>query len=1067
MRAVIGPHQGYGSDGALPATRTVDDPTAPVEAAPPGVARTVGGRYALLHSIGRGGHGEVWAALDALTGAEVAVKLLRDASRGTFSARVRREIAALRLLHVPGVVRLLDEGADAEGAFVVMHRIHGTPFPGCATPCAWEQLVETTVALLETLGRIHAAGVVHRDLKPANVLVDASGRPTVLDFGVALAPLEVHAEIAGEIVGTPAYLAPEQVAREPIGPGTDLYALGVMLFEALTGRTPFESEALTAMVYARVFRPAEPLRSRAPDAPRVACEVVDALLRRHPEARPHSAADVIRMLRGHRGAHGVSGLVRVEPPRLGGDGPVRALVDAALARRSADLVGVTGSGRTRALREAVAALEARGRVCARAARGTSPFSSLEPCLGGLDALHASSLDEVVVAVDARLRGLLEAGAVLVADDADDLDPWSAEALARALSYGALLRAQRAAPAVSAAVTVSLRPLVPADLAPMFLGPERVFHLPSDAARALWSRTGGLAARVAAEVSAWVRAGVARWKGALLAVDRNALNALSLGGLAPRTSTLRASGQSVIPHALREVALAPALVDMLAWVTLAAPAATAALVARASELPAWRVEAALEQLEGAGRVRRTDANTWEPEGAAPIDHLWPTARRRAAHAALADAFGQGTEGRLAHLVCAACLDDPAHDAAADAAFARDLAREATALARRRAAAGTLGPATAALAEALMATRRLGLDADAPEHYALLAAWVEIALAERTPHALDRVHYEICRSPVRPRAFEHLAALVRAALAARSGGDRGLALADAVEPFDDVGLELCRQGVRVLAARRTSLAREEAVVESIAPWVAAQEDPRARDELLEWRARLRYRQSRFIESAALYDAGARDDASPQRRLGALTGAASAWLDALRPDKALERARALRDEAARCRHAYFEAWGEHLLRVTAHRAGVTLAPDPELIELVADVGVKDLEALACLNEAAVAWRAGDLAAAQRYALRGHAIWAASGWAPGAALVRALAVTAGDPAEAPELDALTAWAAQCSLARVAVQILGLLASAFPARRRELRAAAAAAVARIPERDHDARLEVLSVRDALGFLDG
>ncbi len=1056
----MGPEHGLGGAAALPPTRTIEESTVPFEAPTEPVARrAVGGRYQLLAQIGVGGHGEVWSAHDALSGAEVAVKLMKSAARSAYSPRVRGEIAALRLLHVPGVVRLLDEGVEDDKVFVVMERVHGTAFPGRETPCSWGQIAETTVGLLETLGRIHAAGVVHRDLKPANVLVDASGRPTVLDFGVARAPIETGSETPGELVGTPAYLAPEQVAREPIGPGTDLYAVGVMLFEALSGHTPFESEALTAMVYARVFRDAEPLRARCPTAPRVACDTVDALLRRRPEERPRSAADVIRMLRGHRVAHEVSGLVRVAPPRLGGDAPVQAVVDAARARASIDVVGPTGSGRTRALGEAMITLESSGVHCVRASRGAAPFASLERCLGGLDELHASGLDDVVRAVDERLAALLAGAAALFVDDAEEVDAWSAAAIERALPLGAVTRALRAPAARRAGRSVTLGALSCDDLAELFHGPERVFHLPSDAARALWTRTGGLAARVSAEVAAWVRAGVARWEGSRLKVDRRSLDGLALGGIGPRVTALRASGLSLTPRPSLD--LAGDLAEMLEWVLLASPTATATLLSRATGLASWRVEAALVKLESLGRVRRTEAATWEPSGPAALEAVWTPQRRRSAHAALAETFEPGTEGRLSHLVAAACLGESSHDRADDA-FARELSLEAVALARRRAREGSLGPATAALAEALMAARRLGLATDAPEHHALLATWIEVALAEGTPYALDRAHYEICRSAERTDALEHLAALVRAALAARSGGDRGLALADAVEPFEDLGLELCRQSVRVLAARRASIEREESVVEALRPWAEAQTDPRARAYLIDWLGRLRYRQSRFEEAAATLDAGARPEASALHRMGALAGGASAWLEALRPDLAMARAQALRDEAARCRHVYFEAWAEHLLRASAYRAGVAMPPSADQVELLAMVGVKDLEALASLDEAANAWRTGDMDLTRAFATRSFTIWAASGWAPGACIARALAVAAGATIDRDDLEALVAWTLDCGLPRLGAQIVGLLSKAGVGDRAALREAARIFASATPVAQRDTRLEVLSIAEAL-----
>ncbi len=1049
----------------LPPTRTIEECTEPVDAPTEPVAlRTIGGRYELLSQIGVGGHGEVWSAHDALTGAEVAVKLLKGVSPSAYSPRVRREIAALRLLHVPGVVRLLDEGAEGDKVFVVMERLHGESFPGRPTPCAWDDIAETTVALLETLGRIHAAGVVHRDLKPANVLVDASGRPTVLDFGVAWAPFETVSDGPREVVGTPAYLAPEQVASEPIGPGTDLYAVGVMLFEALSGHTPFESEALTAMVYARVFRDAEPLRTRCPTAPRVACETVDALLRRRLEERPRSAADVIRMLRGHRVAHEVSGLVRIAPPRLGGDATVRAVVDAARARASIDVVGPAGSGRTRALGEAMSALESAGIQCVRAGRGSTPFASLERCLGGLDALHASGLDEVLRAVDERLAALLSGAAALFVDDAEEVDAWSSAAIERALPHGAVVRALRARSQHPAARVETLGALTRDDLAALFHGPERVFHLPSDAARALWTRTGGLAARVSAEVAAWVRAGVARWEGSQLKIDRRSLDALALGGIGPRVTALRASGLSVSPRPSLD--LAGDLAEMLEWVLLASPTATASLLARVTGLASWRVEASLVKLEAMGRARRSEVGTWEPSGPAATESLWTPQQRRSAHAALAETFEPGTEGRLSHLVAAACLGETSHDGA-DEGFARALALEAVALAKRRAREGSLGPATAALAEGLMAARRLGLATDAPEHRALLATWVEVALAEGTPYALDRAHYELCRSAERTDSLEHLASLVRAALAARSGGERGLELADAVEPFEDLGLELCRHGVRVLAARRASIEREEAVVEALRPWAGSLTDPRAHASLIDWLGRLRYRQSRFEEAAVILDAGVRPEAPALQRMAALAGGASAWLEALRPDLAMARAQSLRDEAARCRHVYFEAWAEHLIRASAYRAGVAMRPSIDQVELLAMVGVKDLEALAALDEAANAWRSGDMELTRSIATRACTIWAASGWAPGAGISRALAVAAGAEVDREDLEALIAWALGCELPRLGVQVLGLLARAGLGDRAAMRDAARAFASTIPLAERATPLEVLSIAEALAYCEG
>ena len=204
-------------------------PYTPPESLAPAAPSLIAGRYALGEALGRGGHASVWEAEDRVTRTKVALKRFHRQS-GPWTARIRREIAALRMLRVPGVVQLLDEGVDEEGAYVVMERVQGAPFPGAEVPVSWERLRPTLIALLETFARIHARGVVHRDIKPGNILVRGDGTPVVLDFGIARWDLGGAITNHGEVLGTPLFLAPEQLQGEPVTPATDLYALGAVLF---------------------------------------------------------------------------------------------------------------------------------------------------------------------------------------------------------------------------------------------------------------------------------------------------------------------------------------------------------------------------------------------------------------------------------------------------------------------------------------------------------------------------------------------------------------------------------------------------------------------------------------------------------------------------------------------------------------------------------------------------------------------------------------------------------------------------------------------------------------------
>jgi predicted Ser/Thr protein kinase len=967
-------------------------------------------RYRLVEQIGRGAHGRVWEAEDLLAGGRVALKML-SADFGSASARIRREVASMRLLRLSGVVQLLDEGTDGDRPFIVMERVHGAPFPGVPLPASWARIARPTIALLETLSRMHAHGIVHRDLKPANVLVDESGRAIILDFGLARPDTTLDEGVTdhGSIVGTPAYLAPEQVCGDQATARADLYAVGIMLFESLSGRFPHPLENMMRMLQARLRDPPAPLATVAPAAPPVVAAIVDALLSRDPEGRPRSAGEVLDRLRGQAASRPVL-------RRLGKPDAVDALVSAALAGASIDVHGMRGSGRTRALDDAAVALGRAGRHVIRVGReGRVPTAA-----------------EV-------------AGAVVIADDADALAPEVAAAVAVLRERGPVLRAFTG-PAPAGARAVTLEPLAEEDLRALFSGTSRLFHLPEDAARVLHRRTEGLPARVADDVTGWIQAGLARWDGDRVSVDRDVVERLEAGLL------ITPLGPLPRPAA----PLSPELDDLLGWVLLAHPHADASSLAVALGTTSARLAEQLAALEAAGAVRVLADGRVEPLCAPHAAEIWDPDRRREVHRRIAFAAPRGTPRRLYHLITGA--DD-------DVELGTEIAAEAQHLGRRLAVEGRLGLAAAAVSEGLRAERRLGMSG-AAESLPLLTLAVEIALEDGTPRALDRVLYELYRIKPRSPAIERLAQLVRVALAVWQRTERALADATELGAFADPGLERRRHELRVLAMRGRPTDEQEALLEEMRAWAEASPDPSAHGAYAGWVGRLRYRQGRFAEAADLNAQAAAAEHWVTAKLAALLISATSRMEARQLDEAAAAARDALETARRYRLPFHEARAERVLRSATYRMGAATAVDVELVDAAANLRVGDWEALLSLNEAAIAYRAGNTALALDLARRAERAWNEVGEVSGGALLAAaLALACGGAITPEDLDRLVHRALECPLPAVGAQTLGLVALAGRASIID-RARLAALIERIAPAQRKYRLEVLSVDEALEAID-
>jgi serine/threonine protein kinase len=264
------------------------------------VARTVDGRYRLERLIGKGGMGAVYAAQDLRLGRSVAVKILLGRAFGQPAAlrRFRREAHAAARLNHPNIVSIYDFGSlEGQGAYLVMERVHGATLRAELDRTAVMPLgavIDWFDPLLEGLQAAHGHGIVHRDLKPENVIGRRDGprlAVKILDFGLAkfqVAELPTSGTVTAEgaVLGTLGYMSPEQLLGGDIDPRSDIFSVGVMLVEALTGRKPFEGESYAERTLSRApfHLPGSSPWTRAVD------ELLEKCLARDPRDRYASAA---------------------------------------------------------------------------------------------------------------------------------------------------------------------------------------------------------------------------------------------------------------------------------------------------------------------------------------------------------------------------------------------------------------------------------------------------------------------------------------------------------------------------------------------------------------------------------------------------------------------------------------------------------------------------------------------------------------------------------------------------------------------------------------------------------
>jgi serine/threonine-protein kinase len=257
----------------------------------------IAGRYRLHELLGRSGMSEVWRAEDLELGRDVAIKLLAaDADRERFE----REARAVASLAHPNVMQLYDYGESEGRPYMVLEYVPGGTLEDRLRdggPLPDDETYEIAIGIASGLAHAHARGVVHRDLKPANVLFDEEGRPKIADFGIArLAAGEGTLTEAGTLLGTAAYISPEQASGEPAGAASDVYSFGVMLYRMLAGRLPFASNDPMELVLMHRDTPPPPLTQFRTDAPLRLESTAMLALSKDPSGRPRDGAALLAEL---------------------------------------------------------------------------------------------------------------------------------------------------------------------------------------------------------------------------------------------------------------------------------------------------------------------------------------------------------------------------------------------------------------------------------------------------------------------------------------------------------------------------------------------------------------------------------------------------------------------------------------------------------------------------------------------------------------------------------------------------------------------------------------------------
>jgi serine/threonine-protein kinase len=345
----------------------------------PRIGTLVAGRYVVDEVLGEGGMATVYGGRHKLSDKPVAIKIMNPmlATDVVVRERFRREAKNSQKLAHPNIIEIHDQGDTEDGtAYIVMERLRGEPLSDVIArgPIEVERAMALMAQMSRGIARAHDLGVVHRDIKPENIFIcrrdDHGGEVAkILDFGIAKSRHDARLTNQGELFGTPQYMAPERITGTDPGPASDLYSLGVVFYEMLTGELPFHAPDIATFFVMHMTEPPRPIRTKNPRVPKELDALVLSLLAKNQEDRPVDAHAVLRELTAVMDAHQVveaSPPTISEPPPAYDDPPTITMTGIDVwgkrTRVFDQMLAVAYGSRTRAPKELVAVLDSVEKV---------------------------------------------------------------------------------------------------------------------------------------------------------------------------------------------------------------------------------------------------------------------------------------------------------------------------------------------------------------------------------------------------------------------------------------------------------------------------------------------------------------------------------------------------------------------------------------------------------------------------------------------------------------------------------------------------------------------------------